>query len=107
MAMIIAAAPSQPGSREDVGTSNQAALADGTEALDEPELADKPKSPPGSRGSHPIAGRRPLRFAGNVMRPASAYNVGAVVTNPDRYTAVSRSAASAYAYAVEQSGRQR
>jgi hypothetical protein len=49
----------------------------------------------------------PLRFAGNVMRPASAYNVGAVVTNPDRYTAVSRSAASAYAYAVQQSSRQR
>jgi hypothetical protein len=98
---------SQPESREDVGTSNQAALADVAEAFDEPEPADKkPKSPPGSRGSHPITSRRPFRFGGNV-RPAPAYNVGAAVTNPDQYTGMSRTAASAYAYAVEQSGQHR
>ncbi len=106
VAMALRLPPSQRESREDVGTSDQAALADMAEAFDEPEPEDKPKGPPGSRGSHPIAGRRPLRFAGNV-RPVPVYNVGAAVTNPDRYTGMSRSAASAYAYAVEPSGRHR
>jgi hypothetical protein len=104
VAMALLLPPSQPESREDVETSNQAALAD---VADAPEPADKkPKSPPGSRCSHPIADRRPLRFAGNV-RPAPAYNVGAAVTNPGQYTGMSTSAASAYAYAVDQSGRHR
>jgi hypothetical protein len=108
VAMALLLSPTQPESREDVGTSNQAALAGVAEAFDEPEPADKePKRPPGSRGSHPITGRRPLRFAGNVRRPAPAYNVGAVVTNPGQNTGMSRSAASAYGYAVEQSGRYR
>jgi hypothetical protein len=107
VAMALLLASNQPESREDVGTSNQAALADVAEAFDAPEPADKPKSPAGGRGSHPITGRRPLRFAGSVRRPASAYNVNAAVTNPDRYTGMSRSAASAYAYAVEPSGRHR
>jgi hypothetical protein len=106
VAMALLLPPRRPDSREDVGTSDQAALADVAEAFDEPEPADKPKGPPGSRGSHSIASRRPLRFAGKV-RPAPAYNVGAAVTNPDRYTGMSRSAASAYAYAVEPSGRHR
>jgi hypothetical protein len=108
VAVAVLLPPSLPESREDVGTSNQAALADVAEAFDEPEPADKkPKTTPGSRGSHPIASRRPLRLAGNVTRPAPAYNVGATVTSPGQYTGMSRSAASAYAYAVEQSGRHR
>jgi hypothetical protein len=103
VAMALLLPPSPPASREDVGTSSQAALADAAEALDEPEPADKkPKGLPGSRGSHAIASRRPLRFAGNVRRPAPAYNVGG---NPGQYTGMSRSAASAYAFAAEQSGR--
>jgi hypothetical protein len=105
--MALLLPPSQPESREDVGTSNQAALADVAEAFDEPEPAvKKPKSPPGSRGSHPIAGRRPLRFAGNVRKPAPA-DVGAAVTNPGQYTGMSRGRASTFAYAVEQIGRHR
>jgi hypothetical protein len=107
-AMALLLPHSQPKSREDVGTSNQAPLADVAEDLDEPEPADKkPKSPPGTRGSHLIVARRNLRFAGSVRRLASAYNVSAVVTNPGRYTGMRRGAASAYAYAVEQSGRHR
>ena len=107
VAMALLLPPTQPESREDVGTSNQAALADVAEAFDEPETADKPKSQPESRGSHPISGRRPLRFAGNVGSPGTAHNLGAAVTNPGQYTGMSRSAASAYAYAVEQGGRHR
>jgi hypothetical protein len=108
VAMALLLPPSQPESREDVGASNQAPLADAAEDLDEPEPADKkPKSPPGTRGSHLIVGRRNLRFAGSVRRLASAHNVSAVVTNPGRYTGMSPGAASAYAYAVEQSGRHR
>jgi hypothetical protein len=108
VAMALLLPPSQPEPREDVGTSSQAAPADVAEAFDEPGPANrKLKSPPGSRGSHSIASRRPLRFAGNARRPAPAYNVGAAVTNPGQYTGMSRSAASAYAYAVEQSGRYR
>jgi hypothetical protein len=107
VAMALPLPPSQPESREDVGTSNQAALADVAEAFDEPEPAvKKPKSPPGSRGSHPIAGRRPLRFGGNVRKPAPA-DVGAAVTNPGQYTGMSRGRASPFAYAVEQIGRHR
>jgi hypothetical protein len=104
----IVAAPSQPESRDDAGTSNQAALANSAEDFDEPEPADKkPKSRSGTGGSHPIVGRRDLRFAGSVRRPAPAHNVSAAVTNPGQYTGMSRSAASAYAYAVDQSGRYR
>jgi hypothetical protein len=100
--------PGQPESRDDAGTSNQAALADAAENFDEPEPADKkPKSPPGTRGSYLIVGRRSLRFAGSVGRPAPGHNVSAAVNNPGQYTGMSRSPASAYAYAVEQSGRYR
>jgi hypothetical protein len=99
---------SQPEPREDAGTLDQAALADVAEDFNEPKPADKkPKSPPGSRVSHMIVGRRNLRFAGSVKRLASAYNVGAAVANPGRYTGMSWGAASAYAYAVEPSGRRR
>jgi hypothetical protein len=106
VAMALLLPHGQPESREDVGTSNAAALADVAEALDEPQPADKkPKSPPEGRGAHSIASRRPLRFAGNVRRPAPAYNVGAAAINPAQHTGTSRSATSAYAYAVEQSGR--
>jgi hypothetical protein len=77
------------------------------EDLAEPQPADKkPNSPPATRGSHRIVGRRNLRLAGSVRRLASAYNIGAAATNPGRYTGMSRGAA-AYAYAVEQSGRHR
>jgi len=77
------------------------------EAFDEPEPEDKPKGPPGSRGSHPIAGRRPLRFAGNV-RPVPVVQTSAQLSLiPTGTTGMSRSAASAYAYAVEPSGRHR
>jgi hypothetical protein len=107
VAVALLPPPSQPESREDVGTSNQAALADVAEAFDAPERADKkPKSPPESSGSQPIAGRRRLRFAGNVRRPAPA-DVGAAVTNPGQYTGMSRGRASPFAYAVEQIGRHR
>jgi hypothetical protein len=106
-AMAVLLPPSQPESGEDAGTSNQVAVADVAEAFD-PHPADKePKSLPGSRGSHPIAARRSLRFAGNVRRPPSAYDVGAAFTNPGQYAGVSPGAASAYAYAVEQSSRYR
>ncbi len=100
--------PSQPESREHAGTSNKVAVGEAAEAFDDPQPADKePKSLPASRGSHPIAARRSLRFAGNVRRPASAYDVGASVTIPGQYAGTNRGADSAYAYAAEQSGRYR
>jgi hypothetical protein len=108
VAMALLLPPSRRETHEGVGTSNQGPLADVAEDFDEPELADKkPKSAPGTRGSHLIVDRRNLRFAGSVRRLASAYNVSAAVTGPGRYTDRSRGAASAYALAVEQSGRHR
>jgi len=108
VAMAYLLPPSQPESRDDAGTSNQAPLADVAEELDEPEPADKqPKSPPGTKGSHLVVGCRNLRFAGSVRRLASAYNVNAAVTNSGRYTGTSWGATSAFAYAVEPSGRRR
>jgi hypothetical protein len=108
VAMALLLPPSQPESREDAETSSQALLADVADDFAEPKPAGKkPNSPPGTRASHRIVGRRDLRVAGSVRQPASAYNVGAAVTNPGWYTGVSRGAASAYAYAAEQSGRHR
>jgi hypothetical protein len=110
VAMALLLPPSPPDSREDVGTSSEAPLADGAEDFAEPEpAAKKPSSPPGTRVSRRNVGRRTLRFAGSVRRPASAYNVGAAVTNPGWYTGMSRGTTSAYAYAyaAEQSGRHR
>jgi hypothetical protein len=105
--MALLLPPSQTEPRDDVETSNQAALANVTEAFDEPKPADKkPKSPPATRTSHLIVARHSLRFAGSVG-PGTAHNVGAAANNPDRYTGISRSAASAYAYAPDQSGRYR
>jgi hypothetical protein len=100
--------PSWPEPREDAGALDQAALVDVAEDFNEPKPADeKAKSPSGSRDSHKIVGRRNLRFAGNVKRLALAYNVGAAVANPGRYTGMNWGAVSAYAYAVEPSGRHR
>jgi hypothetical protein len=108
VAMVLLLPPSQPESRDDAGTSNQAALADVAGDFDQPEPADKkPKSPPGTRSSHLIVARHNLRFAGSVGRPGTAHNVGAAVNNPGQYTGMSRGAASAYAYAGDPSGRQR
>jgi hypothetical protein len=108
VAMALWLPPSPPESREDVGRSSQAALADVAEDFDEPAPADKkPESPPGTRDSHPTVGRRSLRFAGSVRRPAPGHNVSAAVNSPGRYTGMSRSRASAYAYAPEQSSRYR
>jgi hypothetical protein len=108
VAMALLLPPSQPESRDDAGTSNQAPLADVAGDFDQPEPADKkPKSPPGTRSSHLIVARHNLRFAGRVGRPGTAQNVGAAVNNPDQYIGMSRSAASAYAYAVDPSGRYR
>jgi hypothetical protein len=108
VAMALLLPPSRPQSRDDVGTSNQSALADVAEDFDELEPADKkPKIRPGTGGSHPIVGRRGLRFAGSARRPVPAHNVSAAVTNPGRYTGMSGSPASAYAYAVEEGGRHR
>jgi len=104
-AMALLPPPSQPESREDAGTSNQAALADSAEDFAEPEPADtKPKGPPGAGGSHPTVGGRNVRFAGSARSPTSAHNVSAAVANPGQYTGMSRGPASAYAYAAEQSG---
>ena len=108
VAMALLLPPSQPESRDDAGTSNQAALAGLAEDFDQPEPADKkPKSPPGTRSSHLIVGPRSLRFADSVGRPGTAHNVGAAVNNPGQYTGMSRSAGSAYAYAWDQSSRYR
>jgi hypothetical protein len=105
--MALLLPPSQPESREDIGTSNQAALPGSAEGFDEPGPADKkPERRAGPGASHPIAGRRDLRLAGSARRPAPAHNVGAGVNNPGWYTGMSRSPASAYAYA-DQSGRYR
>ena len=107
-AMAVLLPPSQPESGEDAGTSNQVAVAEVAEAFDDPQPPDKkPKSLPGSSGSHPIAARRSLRFAGNIRKPVPAYNVGAAVTNPGQSTGMSWGAASAYAYAAEPNGRHR
>ena len=108
VAMALLLPPSQPESRDDAGASNQAALADVAGDFDQPKPADKePKSPPGTRSSHLIVGRRSLRFAGSVGRPGTAHDGSAAVNNPGQYTGMSRSVASAYAYAVDQSGRYR
>jgi hypothetical protein len=108
VAMALLLPLSQPESRDDAGTSDQAALADVAGDFEQPKPADKePKSPPGIRSSHLIVGRRNLRFADGVGRPGTAHNGSAAVNNPGRYTGMSRSAASAYAYAVDQSGRYR
>jgi hypothetical protein len=106
--MAFSLPPSQSEPREDAGTLEQAALADVAEDFIEPKPADeKAKSPSGSRESHKIVGHCNLRFAGNVKRPAPAYNVGAAVAGPGRYTGMSWGAASAYAYAAEPNGRHR
>jgi hypothetical protein len=108
VAMALLLPPSQPESREEAGTSSQALLADVADDLAEPKPAgNKSNSPPGTRASHRIVGRRNLQFAGSVGRPGTAHNVGAAVNNPGQYTGMSRGAASAYAYAAEQSGRHR
>ena len=105
MTMAFLLPPSWPEPREDAGTLDQAALADVAEEFNEPKPADeKTKSLLAAGGSRRIVGRRNLRLAGSVRRLASAYNVGAAVTNPGRYTGMSRGA-SAYAYAVEQNNR--
>jgi hypothetical protein len=106
--MALLLPPSQPESRDDIGASNQAALAGGAEDFAEPQPADKkPNSQPGTAGSHPIVGRRDLQFAGSARRSGPAHNVSTAATNPGQYTGLSRSAASAYAYALNQSGRHR
>jgi hypothetical protein len=108
VAMAMLLPQSQPESREDAGTSSQAPLADVAEDVAEPAPAGKkPKIPPATRDSHRIVGHRNLRFAGSVRRPASASNVSAAVANPGWYPGMSWGAASAYAYAAEQSGRHR
>jgi hypothetical protein len=84
----------RPEYRTEIGTSGQAPL-----------HADSRKLHQGPEGSRPIAGRRNLRFAGGVRGPAPAYKTGASFSNPAQHTGVSRSAASAYAYAVDHSGQ--
>jgi hypothetical protein len=101
VATVLLLPPSQMEARDDVGMSNQVAVADVAGDFHQPETADKkPKSQPATRSS-----RHSSRFAGGVGRPGMAYNPSAAVFDPGRYAAMSRGAASAYAYAAGQSGR--
>jgi hypothetical protein len=99
---------SRPEGREDAATSRQVALVDSAQDFAQLEPGDeKPKSRPGSGGSHPIVGRSELRFAGRAGRRAPGHNASAAVANPRQYAGMSRDPFSAYAFAAEQSGRQR
>jgi hypothetical protein len=106
MALLLPAG--EPDFHEDVGTSNRTALADVAEDFDQPEPpAQKSKSSPATRDSQLTVGRRDLRFTGSARRSGPAHNVSTAVTNPGQYPGMGRSAASAYAYAGNQSGRYR
>jgi len=107
-AMALWLPPTPLESRDDVGISSQAALADSAEDFDAPDpAAKKPKGPSETGGSHPIVGRRSLRFAGGAGRPAPAHKLNAALNNPGHYAGMRRDGASAYASAVYQSGRYR
>ena len=108
VAMALWLPPTPLESRDDVGISSQSALADSAEDFDAPDpAAKKPKGPSETGGSHPIVGRRSPHLSGSAGKPASADNVSAARNNPGQYTGMSRSAAAAYAYTVNQSGRYR
>jgi len=107
-AMALWLPPTPLESRDDVGISSQAALADAAEDFDAPDpAAKKPKGPSETGGSHPIVGRRSLRFAGGARRPAPAHKLNAARNNPGQYAGMRRDGASAYASEVYQSGRYR
>jgi hypothetical protein len=107
-AMALWLGPGPPESRDDVGTSTPTALAGVAEDFDQTESTTKKrKSSSDTGGSDPIVGRRASRLSGGAGKRESAHNVSAALTNPGEYTGMSRSAASSYAYTVNQSGRYR